>query len=236
MQVDVPPGLVQAVYSQLVAQQQVSDAFERIFGELQRAGQASRDLQVRVICVSLARPMRCCKQTDAWCEGRCATASWTRRRASCARRALPCRTATTSSSTALPASSRCARSTPSAQTLQAEPCRSLQLDAVEAKARAAGEELTRVLREKDQRTTEFMDASRQLEIVRSNNERQTRELEATRCVGAQNTASPLREQLRCVWRHAGRRTESSSSASRACWTRLRRAVKRMTWPPRSYRC
>ena len=58
----------------------------------------------------------------------------------------------------------------------------LQLDAAETKARAASEELTRVLREKDQRTTEFLEASRQLEIVRANNERQTRELDAARSI------------------------------------------------------
>ena len=54
----------------------------------------------------------------------------------------------------------------------------VQLDAAEAKAKEASEELTRTLKEKDQRTTECMKAREHLDKVRVSNERQTRELEA----------------------------------------------------------
>ena len=55
-----------------------------------------------------------------------------------------------------------------------------QLEASETKAREVAEELTRVLREKDQRTTECLKAREHLDKVRISNERQTRELEAAR--------------------------------------------------------
>ena len=45
-QMDVLPGVTTSVLSQLAAQQLVSDAFESIFADLQRAAQSNRDLQV----------------------------------------------------------------------------------------------------------------------------------------------------------------------------------------------
>ena len=59
-----------------------------------------------------------------------------------------------------------------------QPSSLLQLDAAETRAKEATEELTRTLKEKDQRTTECLKAREHLDKVRISNERQTRELEA----------------------------------------------------------
>ena len=105
MQVEAPAGLAQTVLGQLIAQQQVSDAFERVFGELHRAGQASRDLQVTLWGWNGCKTARAVSSAAA-VPCRCATRSWTRRPWSSALRAPPCTVATTSCSTAPPASSR----------------------------------------------------------------------------------------------------------------------------------